>query len=358
MFRHKILWLTLITGFLLFSGCSSSSDDDKTNNPETNTTEECNLTTHELFGNQCLEKCETDQERDEDGTCVIVDPNTTPECDLTTHEIVNEQCLEKCEADQERGENGVCETRTVAKILKSLYLQGVAIDGYLQDSNGTLKCGEKETSFVTAKNGFYEAKFEDLDENATLEICIIEVSGGKDVSTGKPFEGTISNIAEENSFGVSIYEEETIKPTPTLKEPVFVTPLTTFVTNTVVEASKKGETISKAEAEEQVSQSLGITTKALKSNPVAVLDDNTSTDEEKEEVAKAVKQTFIIQKLTESLSKSTLTDTADTTEKEIQFKQAYSAVISALSKKMENNSSLDLNKVLEEDVIDLPKKLL
>jgi hypothetical protein len=349
MFRHKILWLTLITGFLLFSGCSSSSDGDKTNNPETNTTEECNLTTHELFGDQCLEKCEADQERDEDGTCVIVDTNTTPECDLTTHEIVNEQCLEKCAVGEERGENGVCETRTVAKILKSLYLQGVAIDGYLQDSNGILKCGEKETSFVTAKNGFYEAKFEDLDENATLETCIVEVYGGIDASTGKPFEGTISNIAEENSFGVSIYEEETIKPTPTLKEPVIITPLTTFVTNAVVEASKKGETISKAEAEEQVSQSLGITTKALKSNPVAVLDDNTSTDEEKEEVAKAVKQTFIIQKLTESLSKSTLTDTADTTEKEIQFKQAYSAVISAVSKKMENNSSLDLNKVLEED---------
>jgi hypothetical protein len=86
------------------------------------------------------------------------------------------------------GENETSETEdiNISFQLKSLYLSGVAIDGYLSNANveinGKFVKTDENGSWKISKELFSEEEFDNL---------IITISGGIDQSTGENFEGVI-----------------------------------------------------------------------------------------------------------------------------------------------------------------------
>ena len=318
MFRHKFLWLTLIVGLFVFSGCSSSdSDDEVVIPPDANNS-----------------SCDAGEHFDEVKNSCVLDTPPKPICTDEQHfDEVTNSCVS----------NDV-----VAKTLKSLYISGRAIDGYIDGAD--VKIGDIQVK--SDKQGKWSFELKNLDEDYTPS-SVVTVSGGIDTATGKAFEGILSNIVEIDDFAKVTFEEGTEEKKFTPKPPVVVTPLTTIVVHTVKAQKKSGVTISKAEAQEKVAKALGLSTATLDSDPIAILESDNDSEEAQDkrlEAAKAVKKAFVIQKLSESLSKSVV-DANDTTEGATKFEDVFSAVLSTVAEKLQegNGTVVDFQEVLEND---------
>ena len=297
MLRHKFFWQTLfVLGLLTFSsGCSSSSDDST---PATATT-----------------------------PIEISDEN--PSDDSTSQPIPTAQ--EVCEQDSTtvwNSESNTCIAKEIEKdttepdetVTKSLSVSGIAIDGYI--SGGTVSLNDKTVQ--TDSTGNWNITLSDLDENATLPINRVTVSGGTDIATGKGFEGTLSNIVKSSDWTT----EGTNK--------IIITPLTTLA----VLMSNDYNNIENSK--ELVAKSLGLVQSILDFDPIAVIENETTSQSDKENSAEAIKQALLIQKLAESLAKSLAN--ADT-----KFSDVFEAVLSTISAKMKTGEVIDFNSLLVDD---------
>ena len=342
MFRHKFLWLTLIVGLFVFSGCSSSSSDDEvTPTPDPIA---CDAGyTLDTATNECVADtiipptsivCE-DGEHYEDDTnqSCVTDAPTPVVCEDGKHyeDDTNKSCVD--------------DEPVVARTLKSLYVSGIAIDGYIE--NALIKIMSKTTN--SFRDGSWSIELSDLDENYTIpKNSVVTVSGGVDTATGNAFEGILSNIVENDDFTPVTYEEGKTAVEPTKEElnSIVVTPLTTIVTHTV----KNNVNLSRDEAQERVAKSLGLSKKMLNSDPIATLNSDDDSAEAKAlrlEAAKAIKQSLVIQKLTESLTKSVVTED----DNSVSFEDIFSAVFSTVADRLQEGDGEEVNfeEVLESE---------
>ena len=323
MFRHKFLRLTLILGLSIFSGCSSSSSSDD-NTPSADTTS----------GQQ-----EANKTVDTDGT--------NNDSNLTGENPVNEQTEEeKCKTDNSKVWNGTsCENNIIEEDnitketikFKSMFLSGIAIDGYIHGAK--VKIGDHEA--ISDVDGKWSLELKDLDESY-IPKSVVTVSGGIDTATGKVFEGVLSNAVETDDFKSVTYNEGELAEKPMNLLPIVITPLTTIVVHTM----KNSVNLSKAEANQQVAKSLGLSTESLSSDPIAAL--NSDDKNVRLEAAKALKHSLIIQKITESLSKSV---SDENSQNGIKFDEVFGAVLSTVAEKLQEagGEAVDFEKTLSED---------
>ena len=321
MFKHKFLWMTLILGLTVFSGCSSS-DSSNNDTPSTEKKVDSNIS--------------KEQNSSETGTG-NQNPDTSKEQNGSEIDTGNQQPNTSTENNQTGKENNSSENNlTDVKNVKSMYLSGVAIDGYID--NAEVKIGEHKVK--SDKDGKWSFELNDLDENYIPEN-IVTVSGGIDTATGKVFEGVLSNSVDTDDFKSVSYEQGKTAEKPQNIQSMVITPLTTIVVHTM----KNNQGLSKAEANQQVAKSLGLSAETLSLDPVAVL--RNGTQEERLEAAKALKHSLVIQKLVESLSKSV---SDENSKNGIKFDEVFSAVLSTVAEKLQDGGdSVDFEKVLTED---------
>jgi|GEM_PF-6805063 len=189
-------------------------------------------------------------------------------------------------------------------------ITGLAIDGYL-DGSDVDYCGD----LVKSSNGKFEVPF-NKDCKKSFKI-----SGGIDTATGELFEGVIKAPA----------------PTDENDTEIVATPLTTLVAS-LVESGKSSE-----EAEKSVASSLGLTPEDLNRDPIETLNSSSSTPEEKKASAQAIKKALVVQKLTETASKSVSEDKKDA---------AFSAIMSSIANKLDVNGSDFESIVTDKDSMD------
>jgi hypothetical protein len=150
---------------------------------------------------------------------------------------------------------------------KSMYLSGVAIDGYLKDA--IVRLGEYETT--TDENGSWTLEVS-ADENLSGLFIVIE--SGVDSDTGNIYEGVLRTPFENNN--------ETIISTP-------ISSLVSFLVE---------ENLSISEAYEKVAEILGTEPKYLKKDHFKFLEEDRNTSE------KILKGSLIVQKGSEILAET------------------------------------------------------
>jgi hypothetical protein len=209
----------------------------------------------------------------------------------------------------------------ITLILKKLYLAGVAIDGPISDANVTI--GGK--SVQTDKDGKWIVEFEVL-EGSEKNITLGEVTteGGTDTFTGEAFDGKLTAYVDSDDI---------IDNNETGDKSVVVTPLTGIVSQMV----KSG--LSEEEAEEKLAQFLGIPKEMLDKNPIEVL--KTGSEEDKKHASKAIKKALVIQKFTETMTKSISKSSLSTKEKNQNFASIMGAIAENLLNSDTNSTSFD-----------------
>jgi len=244
--------------------------------------------------------------------------SNTEECDpsVTSSINVDEEVNQIIVIDDNKSEENISSKpieQEVAKTLKSYYISGVAIDGYV--SGATVKVGGKE--IITDENGNWFLEYKE-DEN--LSIGEVSISGGTDTATGEAYEGELKVFIEAKDIGTDKNSSVSIPATP----------LTTLVSAMIINGD------SKEKAERQLATALDLSPNIFSQDPVAIL--KTGTQEEKLESAKAIKKSLVIQKMAESLSQTIMGDSNNS-----QYKlTAFSSVISAVATKLsDGNSSFD-----------------
>jgi hypothetical protein len=319
-----------------------------------------NCTTCENLGQITTEdgSCITEQERCE----LLLEGIWSGEsCDVLSDE-------EKCSLDGKVWNGSTC---IEIKSLKSLYISGVAVDGYVKGGNARLfetNSSEAIKSFTTGAKGGWEFEFIlDEDNNSLPENFFVTVVEGTDISTGEAFEGKLSRAISLSDFQITVFQEDPLsenrgRPDVEFSEPLAITPITTIVVSTL----ESDDSIDVAEAEKRVAKSFGISEKSVKSDPIATLDDENADEEDRENAAIAIKQALLIQKVAESLSKSVVNEenTSDgstdlnSSEEDVTFEDVFSAVLTSVAKKIKESSensdstegeTLDFEKVLEEE---------
>ena len=338
MFRHTFLLLTLILGLTVFSGCTSSSDDDTPVVPQINEPVVCGENQHyaDDTNKSCVDNIVTPpvQVTCIDGADFTDETNSSCACNEGTHfeDDTNTSCIPDV---------------VVEKTLKTLYLSGVAIDGYIKDANITVN----GKSALSDKDGKWTAKFEGLEENETIpESSSVAISGGIDISTGNSFEGVLSKHVEASDFASVSYKDGETAEEPQNIEPVVVTPLTTLVAHTIKSNKDKGHKVSKAEAQDKVAKAFGLkSVKAFNSDPISSLnsdDNSTEGQASKVEAAESIKQALALQKMVESLSKSAVNEDDNSTS----FEDIFNAVSLTVAEKIDASTT--------EEEVDLLHYLL
>jgi hypothetical protein len=275
----------------LMSGCSSSSDNNNPVTMEENVSIDSNIS-----------------ENNNSEEPIVVDENKTNE--------------EEVEAKKE--------TSTV--------LTGKAIDGYISGAN--IVFGKYETISKSDGSWILEIK----DKNFKPEdVSFVNISGGTDQSTGKAFEGVLSNVMEADSFhqvtktvGADINSLSEIANF----DKVMITPMTTVVSHYFKDNQADG--LSLENAKNQISTAMGIDPDFLNKDPIEEL----KKPENKTKAAKYLKESLKIQKLTESLSKSLVGD-------EVNFAKSFTTVMKTFAEKIGKENKTDFVKMINEDMGDL-----
>jgi hypothetical protein len=324
----QIFFVTVFTSLLLIS-CSSDTSESSSTSCEENET---------LENGTCISKTVSCEENEtlENGICI----SKTISCE-ENETLENGICISKtisCE-ENETLENGICificgeneifedgECYIVEETTKrytSLYLSGVAIDGYVKGAK--VKVGNRTAE--TNGTGGWIIEFE---ENDTVpEDGEVEVSGGVDISTGEAYEGVLRTVFDREDI------KEKIEPIP-------VTPLTNLVATKV-----KMKSISKREAEQEIANYLGVSEDALRKDTIKVL--NSGSDSEKIEASYLIQQAFIIQKSAEAIAKSI---------DEFEFEVVFSAVVKTISEDVERDGKLDLKSSFENNSSEFAKRVV
>lgn len=134
-------------------------------------------------------------------------------------------------------------------------ISGTAVDGYISNAtacldknvNGT--CDSDEPTVQTNENGKFI--FTDIDVNSSNLLIPVIVTGGTDMATGKPFQGSVSGI---------------INTTDANK--IFIaSPLTSLVTNVFI-ASKDKSLTTLTNIKKKIASSLDINVTKLDANPM------------------------------------------------------------------------------------------
>jgi PKD repeat protein/3-deoxy-D-manno-octulosonate 8-phosphate phosphatase KdsC-like HAD superfamily phosphatase len=322
------MFLTMLIGLLSLSSCSSSSSSNNNNTTqEVNETTECDETNQELVDGQCVEKTDPDptcEEQglvtDENGECVEkTDPNPTcEEQGLVADE--NGQCVEKTDPNptcEEQGlvidENGQCVEKTdpdesnITIPRKSMYLSGIAIDGYLNNAEVYIQfsedvnlsqipenlqsCGLADYNLAKCKidttnsDGSFNFSFEteyDLPENFGF-AKVVSSENTIDTATGETFEGAL----ETALIGSDLEENKSTQS-------VVLTPLTTVATSFVKNGSSKDE------AFEKTANATGVSSAFLQKDPITELENGNGDD-----AVKVIKQSLQIQKTAEAIAQTT-----------------------------------------------------
>jgi hypothetical protein len=324
----QIFFVTAVVS-LLFISCSSTNSESSSTNCEENETLEngiCIPKTTSCEENETLENgicipkttsCE-ENETLENGICI---PKTTS-CE-ENETLENGICIFIC-GENEIFEDGECYiVEETTKRYTSLYLSGVAIDGYVKGAK--VKVGNKTAE--TNGTGGWIIEFE---ENDTVpEDGEVEVSGGVDISTGEAYEGVLRTVFDREDI------KEKIEPIP-------VTPLTNLVA-----AKVKMKSISKREAEQEIAKYLGVSEDALRKDTIKVL--NSGSDVEKIEASYLIQQALIIQKSAEAIAKSI---------DEFEFEVVFSAVVKTISEDVERDGKLDLKIGFENNSSEFAKRVV
>jgi hypothetical protein len=205
----------------------------------------------------------------------------------------------------------------IIPVIKSLYLSGVAIDGYLDTAK--VSVGNKKVE--TNSSGGWTIEF---TENEDIEVEV-SISGGIDTATGEKFEGVLKAPVSKDDLAD---ENET-------KEPMPVTPLTTVVSAMV----KSGK--SKEDAQNQLAKSLGVDPATLSKDPIKTLE--SGTEEERKEAAKAIKKALVVQKFAESMTKSISGD--GSSEESLS---TFDSIVSAVANKLSSSDEVDFDEVMED----------
>ncbi|EJF06810.1 hypothetical protein ThvES_00011060 [Thiovulum sp. ES] len=240
----------------------------------------------------------------------------TPETEDEVIEEIEEE-EEVTEIPQDPIEEEQIIVEEIIPVIKSLYLSGVAIDGYLSKSK--VSVGNKKVE--TNSSGGWIIEF---TENEDIETEV-SISGGIDTATGEKFEGVLKAPVSKDDLAD---ENET-------KEPMPVTPLTTVVSAMV----KSGK--SKEEAQNQLAKSLGVDPATLSKDPIKTLE--SGTEEERKEAAKAIKKALVVQKFAESMTKSITGD--GSSEESLS---TFDSIVSAVANKLSSSDEVDFDEVMED----------
>jgi hypothetical protein len=160
------------------------------------------------------------------------------------------------------------------KILKSLYVSGIAIDGYLQGA--TVEFLDEVT--VTDENGSWNIDVSNYTEEE-IENSFIYIYGGVDRSTGDEYEGVI------------------LAPVLDKNRTVIATPLTTIASTMVQENN-----ISPEDAYLKLAKMFGISEDILQQDHLKLIE--SGTDKEREDAVIAIKKILAFQKSLEIMCES------------------------------------------------------
>jgi VCBS repeat-containing protein len=169
---------------------------------------------------------------------------------------------------------------------------GRIIDGYVKNARLKIAALVEDNSRATFVNGKKVSHETTTDENGNFttfismksETVLIEAEGGVDLATGENFEGTLkAHIIND--------------PTNSDATTQHLTPLTTLISNTIDENASIAEvTVAKS----NIAASLDLNSSDMDSDPIAMLDDNSSSAQG----AKIIKKALLIQKTVEGFAKA------------------------------------------------------
>ena len=240
-------------------------------------------------------------------------------------------------------ENTTDEEVTEEKKETSTVLTGKAIDGYI--SGASIIFGKHKAR--SKSNGSWLLEIKDKNFKPK-DISFINISGGIDQSTGKAFEGVLSNVMEADSFhqvtktaGTDINSLSEIANFAK----VMITPMTTVVSHYFKD--NKADGLSLENAKNQISKAMGIDPDFLSKDPIEEL----KKPESKTKAAKYLKASLKIQKLTESLSKSLVSD-------EVDFSNSFTSVMRTFAEKIGKENKTDFVKMITEDMGDFAKSVI
>jgi hypothetical protein len=170
--------------------------------------------------------------------------------------------------------------------IKQAYIEGKAVDGYLQnatvclDLNSDGICQETEPNTKTAKDGSYKLDIsEDIEKNPDFYKAMVLVYGGTDKDTGVEFKGKL--LASHDG-----------------KE-VHVTPMTTLVAKAIQNELKSDQKLTQKELEtirsehrQKVANLFGLSVDDIEKDPVAIKDTN----------PKLIQESLKLQKILEAIN--------------------------------------------------------
>jgi len=180
-------------------------------------------------------------------------------------------------------------------------LSGNIVDGYVKGATVTI--GEYTTT--TDEKGHWSILNVESASN-----FVLKARGGIDTATGEVFEGVLKAPVPSNP-----------------QEKITVTPLSTVVAS-VVESGKSVQ-----EATQAVAKSLGVSEDALTADPIERLANGTPA--QKAEAATVIKKSLVVQKMAETITKSTTTD-------ETHQDKVFDAVMDSVAKAL-TDTTTDIN---------------
>jgi len=206
------------------------------------------------------------------------------------------------------------ETGSQTKKEKDLFLSGTAIDGYIQSAKIEVIDLDTGKKFIAPQSTEAQGKWSFRLPKHFKNIAI-NIIGGIDEATQKPFEGILSNLPNKDQFievpkGGFPTDKDLLKA-----DKMIVTPLTTLITNITVDKN-----ISKKEAKKLTKNILKIKDDFLETDYIRQLEKDPTNKELKNVYKKAV----TLQKFTEVMAKTVI-------DKNLSFNKVFSIVSSSLA---------------------------
>ena len=222
------------------------------------------------------------------------------------------------------------ETGSQTKKEKDLFLSGTAIDGYIQGAKIEVIDLDSGKKFIAPQSTEAQGKWSFRLPKHFKNIAI-NIIGGIDEASKKPFEGILSNIPDEKQFievpkGGFPTDKELLKA-----DKMIITPLTTLITNITV-----NKNVSKKEAKKFAKNILKIKDDFLETDYIHQLEKDPSNKELKNVYKKAV----TLQKFTEIMTKTVV-------DKNLSFNKVFSIVSSSIAE-----TFTDLNIVNENNQVE------
>ena len=254
----------------------------------------------------------------------------------------------------ENNESNISTPETnITKILKSLYLSGVAFDGYIKNANIYINSYK---NISTAEDGSWRTV---LDENITDPEFNISASGGIDIDTGEKFEGTLISRIERSQalvFENNISETEFNNLINNYIN-ISISPITTLAYYISV-----SNDINISEAKKIVARQLSISEDQVDSDYIAELknENNKSSDELNRSLSLYL-YALQIQKTAEILAKAVseeninLEDNSSSVPFNFAIDTLYSSLATAIAEQNDSNKSSDFSQVLDSAMILIPE---